>query len=447
MSKTIRFNRGYDIPLAGAVDPSARVEIAPTKLCAVIPDDFPGFMPKTAVREGDKVLAGTPLLYDKNQPDLKLVSPAAGVVRAIVRGERRHILRVEIEVEGFDKVHHDVPADADGLLRLLAGSGLGAMIRQRPYDIVPQLGAKVRDIFVTAVSSAPLDMPQERYLGDEARPVLEAGAALLGKLTTGKVYVAHRPGFPYPDIAGTEDVVVEGPHPSGNAGVIASAVAPVNKGETIWTLDVITLYKIGSLALKGEISTSTFVSVVGPEVSKPGIVQSTIGAQIKPIVDGRLLDDGRHKRIISGNVLTGIATGDGDDAFLHYPYRQITVIAEGDDVDEFMGWASLSPTKLSAGRTFPLSFFKRLFRPDARINGGHRAMIMSGEYDKMIPMDIMPEYLVKAILAKDIDRMEQLGIYEVAPEDFALAEFADTSKLPLQQIVRDGLDYVRKENS
>lgn len=447
MSKTVKFKRGYDIPLAGAVDASARVEIRPTVRCAVIPDDFPGFVPKVAVKEGDRVLAGSPLLYDKDQPDLKLVSPASGTVRAVVRGERRHIERVEVEVDGFDKLRHEVPDDAAGVRRLLAVSGMAAMIRQRPYDIVPRMDAAVRDIFVTAVASAPLEIPQERYLGEEARPALEAGVALLARITDGKIYLAHRPDFPYASLAGTEDVVVEGPHPAGNAGVIANAVAPVNKGETIWCLDAITLYKIGCLALTGEVSTSTFVAVTGPEVVKPGIVKSTVGAAVAPLLEGRLADDGRNKRVISGNVLTGTATGTGDDAFLHYPYRQITVIAEGDDVDEFMGWASQAPSKLSAGRTFPLSFFRNLFRPDARLNGGRRAMIMSGEYDRMIPMDIMPEYLIKAILAKDIDRMEQLGIYEVAPEDFALAEFADTSKLPLQQIVRDGLDYVRKENS
>lgn len=175
------------------------------------------------------------------------------------------------------------------------------------------------------------------------------------------------------------------------------------------------------------------------------MVVTTAGALIEPLLGGMLADDGRNKRIISGNVLTGIAVGMGPDAFLRAPYNQITVIAEGDDVDEFMGWASMSPSKMSVGRSFPLSGLRKLFRPDARLNGGRRSMIMSGEYDRMMPMDILPEYLVKAIMARDIEKMEQLGIYEVAPEDFALAEYADTSKLPLQKIVREGLDYLRKE--
>jgi len=183
--------------------------------------------------------------------------------------------------------------------------------------------------------------------------------------------------------------------------------------------------------------------VTGPEVAAPTLVRTICGASVDSIAGKLIPTDGRHLRVISGNVFTGTVVD--ADGYLRYPYRQITVIPEGDDVDEFMGWASLSPSKMSQSRSFPGHFLGRLFRPDARINGGRRAMIMSGEYDKMIPMDILPEYLVKAILSKNIEDMEKLGIYEVAPEDFAAAEYADTSKLPLQQIVRDGLDYLRKE--
>ncbi|MDE6331504.1 MAG: NADH:ubiquinone reductase (Na(+)-transporting) subunit A, partial [Muribaculaceae bacterium] len=185
------------------------------------------------------------------------------------------------------------------------------------------------------------------------------------------------------------------------------------------------------------------VAVTGPEVKNPGVLRTVIGAPVEALVKGNLMPSDHHQRIISGTVLTGEKVG--TDGYLHYPYRQITVIAEGDDKDEFLGWASLSPSKMSASKTFPGHFLKRLFKPDARIQGGRRAMIMSGQYDKTIPMDIMPEYLIKAIMGRDIEAMEKLGIYEVAPEDFALAEYADTSKLPLQKIVREGLDYIRKE--
>ncbi len=245
------------------------------------------------------------------------------------------------------------------------------------------------------------------------------------------------------NIAGAEMVTVEGPHPSGNVGVQIANIAPINKGDIVWTLDVVTLYKIGVVATKGIVDCSTIVAVTGSEVKEPALVKTVEGAQISSIIDGRLAKTDHHVRIISGNVLTGTAVDDND--YLRFPYRQITVIPEGDDVEEFMGWASMSPSKQSTSRTFPGHFLGRAFTPDARILGGRRAMIMSGEYDKVLPMDIMPEYLIKAILGRNIEEMEKLGIYEVIPEDLALCEYVDTSKIPVQQIVREGLDYMRKE--
>ncbi len=220
-------------------------------------------------------------------------------------------------------------------------------------------------------------------------------------------------------------------------------IAPVNKGEVVWTLDADTLWRIGHLSLTGNVDFSTLVAVTGSEVIKPHYAKTLTGAPVNVLLKDNVKDDNRHHRIISGNVLTGTAVG--ADGFLRFPYTQVTVIPEGDDVDEFMGWASLSPSKMSVGRSFPGHFLKKKFNPDARLQGGRRAMIMSGEYDELIPMDIMAEYLIKAILSKDIDRMEALGIYEVVPEDFALAEYADTSKLELQKIVAEGLEYLRKE--
>ena len=333
----------------------------------------------------------------------------------------------------------------DAARDLLLASGQWAMMRQRPYDIVPAPDTRFRDIFVTGFDSAPLAWYQESFTTDEAK-ALEAGVRLMALLTDGKVYVSRRHGMPLPDLKGAEMVDVTGPHPASNAGTVIAAVKPVNKGETVACLGLDTLMRIGKLLLTGTLDCSTVVAVTGSEVKTPRLIKTVIGAEIAPLLKDNLAEDGRHKRIISGNVLTGIAVK--EDGYLRAPYRQITVIPEGDDVAEFMGWASISPNKQSTSPTFPGHFLPRkLFKPDARLLGGRRAMIMSGEYDKVFPMDILPEYLIKAILAKDIDRMEQLGIYEVAPEDFALAEYADTSKLELQKIVRDGLDYLRKELS
>ncbi len=439
----IKLKKGLDLKIAGKVEDTAVGNVS-ASLFAVCPDDFPGFKPKVDVKEGDAVIAGAPLMHDKNNPEVKLVSPVAGTIRAIVRGERRKVLRVEVEASGASESRlFDIPAKLDSAtaLRLLSESGLLAEMRQRPYDIIPSPAVAPRDIFVTAIDSAPLAVSPELAVAGKERE-LAAAVEFLKKVCTGKIYISTRPDSRITAIAGAEHVEVTGPHPAGNAGVQAANIAPVNKGETIWTLDIVTLARIGTLALAGRRDTNTYVAICGPEVEKPGIVRTPEGVSVSAILAGRLKKSDHNIRIISGNVLSGIA--ESMDGFLHYPYRQLTVIAEGDDKTEFMGWASLSPSKASQSPTFPGHFLNRAFTPDARINGGRRAMIMSGQYDKVMPMDILPEFLLKAIIGRDIDSMEKLGIYEVAPEDFAAAEYVDTSKLPLQQIVREGLDYLRE---
>ena len=446
MSIGIRIKKGLDLHLAGAVADTRAIVGSSTPTVAIVPDDFEGLVPKMEVKEGETVLAGQPLMRHKLHEDIKIVSPAAGTVKAVVRGERRKIMRVIVEVGQHEALKHDTlgaTSSAGAARSLLMKSGLWAFMRQRPYDIIPDPDATIRDIFVTGFDSAPLSYtPADFTADDKAR--FEAGVKLLSVLTEGKVYVSRRTGENLPDIAGAEMIDVTGPHPSGNAGTLIAAIAPVNKGETVVCLTLDVLSRIGSLMLIGFAPMDTVVAVTGSEIIQPQLVNTLIGAELSALLKDNVIDDNRHHRIISGNVLTGHA--EKADGYLRFPYRQVTVIPEGDDVAEFMGWASLSPRKMSTSPSFPGHFLgKRLFTPDARLLGGRRAMIMSGEYDKVLPMDILPEYLIKAILARDIDRMEQLGIYEVAPEDFALAEYADTSKLELQKIVREGLDYLRKE--
>lgn len=436
----LKLKKGLDLPIAGGVNGDNTVAV-PVDVVAVIPDDFPGFIPKVEVREGDTVQIGQALMHHKECADLKLVSPVSGIVKAVVRGERRKVLRIEVETSGNQHFTFPKPTKVEEIARVLAQSGLMAMMRQRPYDIVPMPTDCPRDIFVTAFDSAPLAATKE-YTSDQA---VAMGAAVkwLSQLTAGKVYISRRSAAQCPDVSGAVMVDVKGPHPAGLAGVQIANIRPVNKGEKVWTLTADTLINIGILAQTGTVSYATRVAVVGPEVTTPYIANTVAGAAIAPLLKGHLTPADHHIRVISGNVLTGVH--EQTDGFLHYPYTQVTVIAEGDDVDEFMGWASISPKKMSVHPSYPGSWFKRLFRPDARMKGGRRAMIMSGEYDKYLPMDILPEYLLKAIQSGNIDSMEQLGIYEVAPEDFALAEYADSSKLPLQQIVRQGLDYLRHE--
>ena len=415
MEMTVNIRRGLDLRLKGGVEAGPQVKSVAPGLVAVCPDDFPGFTPKLAVKEGQTIEEGAPLLFDKINPDTMLVSPVAGTVKAVVRGDRRKILRVEVETtpEKSAPATTSVGSDAEALRLALRRSGLWAMMRQLPYDIVPEPAATPRDIFVTAIDSAPLAVDLPRSVEGKSAEI-EAGLKALATLTSGKVYVGMRPdaAIPVPDPA--VKVVVKGSHPAGNAGVLAANIKPVNKGETIWKLDIVTVARMGHLILKGFVDWSTLVAVTGSEVKTPCLVQTVAGAQIKPLIEGNVNDDGHH--------------------------------SEADDVNEFMGWASMSPEKMSVSRSFLSRFLPgKKFAPDARLLGGRRAMIMSGEYDKVFPMDVMPEPLLKAIMSRDIDRMEQLGIYEVSPEDFALCEYVDPSKTEIQKTVREGLDYLRKE--
>ncbi len=443
----LKFKKGLSLNLEGGVRADAQTVTKKTDMCAIVPDDFPGFVPKPAVKDGDEVACGQPLLFDKAHPEVKILSPMSGRVKGVVRGDRRKILRVEVEQSEVTVTAPTFsrPADAASAKSFLAASGMLEFMRQRPYDIVPNPADTPRDIFITAIDSAPLAATAATYgTGIFTAEDYQLGVDILRMVTKGKVYLATDETWPFGDIKGAEMLTVAGPYPAGNVSVQIEAVAPVNKGETVWTLDGSTLARIGHIASTGKFFPETVVAVTGPEVMTPGYVQTIIGASVESILKGNLKETPRHLRVISGNVFTGIAV-DGEDKYLHFPYRQITVIDEGDDVDEFMGWASVSPSKMSESASFPGHFLKRLFRPDARLNGGRRAMIQSGEYEKVMPMDIMPEYLIKAILSHNIEDMEALGIYEVAPEDFAAAEYVDTSKLPLQKIVREGLDYLRKE--
>ena len=441
MAQNFKIKRGLDIPLDGKA--SGRVENVAPALVGITPDDFEGHTWKCSVKEGDEVAAGSSLLYDKATSRIRIVSPVAGKVKEIRRGERRKILAVVVEPgeSGASPLSYNLTLSPEEIRNTLLESGLWAMMRQRPFDIVPDPDSVPRDVFVTAFDSAPL---APELFSNEHLPLIEKGLEVIGTLAGRKPYVSTSTGNPA-EFKNAENLHFDGPHPAGNVGVQIAAVAPVNKGETVWTLDIGTVVKIGKLYTDGKPSWKAFVALTGPEMPDPHTVETLVSADIAQLLPESL----QHKagvRIISGNVLTGKKVNPSD-GFLRYPYRQITAIAEGDDADEFMGWASMNPNKYSTKRTFP-AFLKGLSKPfpfDARIKGGRRAMILSGEFDKVFPFDIYPEYLLRAIHNGDVDRMEKLGIYEVAPEDFALPEFVDTSKHELQQMVRDALDNLRAE--
>ena len=443
MATLIKLKKGYNLNIEGAILSDEVAQGAKASTFAVVPDDFTGIIPRMDVKEGEKVAAGDVLYHDKNFESIKVVSPVAGVVKSVNRGERRKIESIEIETDNSDskKTFITKPTSAKALL---LESGLWSMMRQRPYDIVPKPNAEIRDFFVTCFDSAPL-APSLSIVVGEKNKYINKGVEVLKSLTNGNVYLGCREGEEF-EATGAETVVFKGPHPAGNAGVQAANIAPVNKSETIVTLDVVTLARIGHLFTEGYVNFETVVAVVGSEIENPKYVSSIMGCPVSTLVEGNMKNDSGNARFINGNVLSGVQIE--ANSYLRAPYRQITVIPELIKKDEFMGWASLSPKKFSVYHNFTHWLFggaKKSNKVDARINGGERAIVMSGEYDRMLPMDIYSEFLIKAIIAFDIDKMEQLGIYEVAPEDFALAEYADTSKLELQRIVREGLDRMRKE--
>ncbi|MBD5180557.1 MAG: NADH:ubiquinone reductase (Na(+)-transporting) subunit A, partial [Bacteroidales bacterium] len=363
---------------------------------------------------------------------------------AIVRGARRALQRIVIKpsqpLEFIEKLSR---VENESVIEKISRAGLWGFLRQRPYNIVPKTTVAPRDIFVTLINKGPLESSREKDFA-ACQELMTAAVKALQPLTKGNIYIGRTINSPVKDIDGAIMVDVDGPYPTGNVGVIASNIKPVNKGEIIWTMDGETLCRIGSLMTSNSVNWSNTVTVAGSEVKNPGNIDTVIGADIASILNNRLNPSDHHIRIISGNILSGIKVT--KEEYLRFPYKQVSVIPEGDDKDEFMGWASVSPSKMSTSRSFPGHFlFKKLFNPDARLLGGRRALIMSGEYDRVVPMDIMTEYLIKAILSRDIEKMEALGIYEVAPEDFAAAEYVCTSKIPIQSIIAEGLDYLRKE--
>ena len=446
MANVIKIKKGLDINLKGKAS-EVLLNGGKSETYAIVPDFYSGVLPKVVAKVGDKVKAGSVLMIDKNRPEIKFVSPVSGEVTAVNRGAKRKVLSIvvtpdaQIEYEEFGK-KNVASLKGDEVKEAMLNAGMWPFVMQRPYDIVATPGETPRDIFVSAFYSAPL-APDFNYLVKGQEADFQTGLDALAKLTTGKVYVGIRKGSAVQQVKGVELVEIEGPHPAANASVLINHTKPINKGETVWTVDPANVIIIGRLFNKGIADFSRKVVITGSETKEQGYVQAISGCTIKSLVGGRVATDA-HIRIISGNVLTGTKVSMED--YLGAYDNQITVIPEGDETHEFLGFAMPRTDQYSMSHSyFSWLMGKKEYVLDARIKGGKRAMIMSNEYDKVFPLDIYPEYLLKAIIAFDIDKMENLGIYEVAPEDFALCEFVDTSKIELQKIVRDGLTLLYKE--
>ena len=447
MSKVIKLKKGLDIKLKGEAENLVK-NIERCDFYAVKPTDFRLLTPKLAVKAGDQVKAGDVLFIDKYRPEVKFTSPVSGTVETVNRGERRKLLEVVVRTDAQIQYKDFGAADVnklsrDEIIEKLLDSGVWPMIKQRPYDIVASPADEPRDIFVSAFYSAPL-APNFDFIVKGQEADFQAGLDALAKLTDGKVYVGIRKGSSV-SVKGVETVEVEGPHPAANVGVQINHIKPINKGEVVWTVNPADVIIIGRLFNKGVADFGRLVVITGSETTERGYIKTIAGCTISSLVDGKIMNGNEDIRIISGNVLSG--TKVMKDDYLGAYDNQITVIPEGDETHDFLGWATPGFGKFSVSHSFPawLMGKNKEYVIDARIKGGKRAMIMSNEYDKVFPMDIMPEYLLKAIIAFDIDKMENLGIYEVAPEDFALCEFVDTSKLEIQKIVRQGLDLLYKE--
>ena len=445
MSKTIRIRKGFDIKLKGKSD----LIVGETSLASrygIKPADFPGLTPKLSVKTDDIVKAGTPLFYDKSQPDVKFTSPVSGKVIAVNRGERRRILEVEIESDGkFESEDFSIAdlkkADRETVKRSLLNSGLWPFIVQRPFGVIAKIEDTPKAIVVSGFDSSPLAPDYEFTLANEMK-ALQEGFDALSKLTDGKIYLGLRQGSKFASIKGVEVNYFNGPHPAGNVGIQIHHINPINKGEIVWTLNIQSVVYIGRLFLTGKLNFERLVAINGSEVKNPQYVKAVLGASVDSIIEGKTRNN-VTERVISGNVLTGNKLEKG--GYTGFFHNQITVIPEGNNIEPF-GWALPGFKKYSASKTFLSSLMPRKeYVLDANLHGGERAFVMSEQYEKVFPMDILPVYLLKSILANDIDKMEQLGIYEVIEEDMALCEYACTSKIEVQEILRSGLSSMIKE--
>ena len=444
MSNNIVLKKGLNIPISGEAALETMRTIAPD-VVAVKPTDFKGFSPRLMVKEGDKVLAGSPVLADKQNPDILLTSPVSGTVKEIVRGEKRKLLAVLVKAEGDEAVDFGTKdlkdLKAEEVKETLLKSGLWPTIIQRPYGVLANPAQTPKAVFVSAFSTAPLAADSEFVFKDDLAAI-QAGITAISKIAKVHVCVnSETSAFAKLQDAVLHTVIAK-KHPAGNVGVQISHISPIMKGETVWTLSLLSLAAIGKLFLNGKLDLCRKVAVTGPAALKTGYVVAMPGTPMSAL-EG-CFDPAVETRFISGDVLSGESIG--KDGYLGFFDNQVTLIKEGRE-REVLGWANpLRFNQFSSSMAyFSWLLPKKKYNMDTNTHGGVRAFVCSDVYGKVLPMDIFPVYLVKACLAGDIDKMEQFGIYEVLPEDLALCEFVDPSKNDIQAIIQDGIDLMIKE--
>ena len=449
MSNDIRIRKGLDISLLGSAEKRTK-ELPLASLYCLKPSDFHLVIPKLVAREGAVVKAGDTIFYDKRDERVLFPSPVSGTITEIVRGERRKILEIRItpdNVQSFQDFgkKNVVDLSAEQIKAHLLQSGCWPFIKQRPYDVIANPDGKPKAIFVSACKTNPL-APDYDYVLKGKEQALQTALTALSKLTTGKVHVSvfkDSSLSPFRNLKDIEIHNVLGPHPAGNVSTQIAHISPINKGEVVWVVTPQDLVVIGELFLTGKLNLTRTVALTGSQVENPHYVTAIAGAQISGVV-GAQVKDATNTRIISGDVLTGHKVD--EKGFLGYYDDQITAIPEGNDYDLF-GWAKPISNKISLTRALTFSSLnpKKKYNLNTNTNGEHRAFVVTGMYEEVFPLDIYPMQLLKACLYKDLDELENLGAYEVAPEDFALTEFVCVSKQPHQQIIREGLDLMMAE--
>ena len=449
MSSDIRIRKGLDIQLKGKADAITK----PAPLAAVYgikPAEFHRVIPKLIAREGATLKAGDAVFYDKRDERVLFPSPVSGTITEIIRGERRKILEIRITPDTTQSFHDFGKKEVEQLSAQqikehLLQSGCWPFIKQRPYDVIASVDSKPKAIFVSACKTHPL-APDYDYVLKGKEKELQVALTALSKLTTGKVHVSVFKDSSLSPFRDLKDIVlhnVSGPHPAGNVSTQIAHISPINKGEVVWVVTPQDLVVIGELFLTGKMNLTRIVALTGARIETPEYVTALAGAQISAVV-GNQVKDIATTRIISGDVLTGTQVSEND--YLGFYDDQITAIPEGNDYD-LLGWAKPISNKISLTRALTFSWLhpNRKYNLTTNTNGEQRAFVVTGMYEEVFPLDIYPMQLLKACLYKDLDELENLGAYEIAPEDFALTEFVCVSKQPHQQIIRDGLDLMMDE--
>jgi Na+-transporting NADH:ubiquinone oxidoreductase subunit A len=448
MSKVIKIRKGLDIKLKGTAEKIIS-QAEPASTFATKPIDFPGITPKLAARPDDKVKAGSVLFFDKLRPEIKFTSPVSGVVKAVNRGERRRILEVVVEADGKGESIDFKAGDPDAMSveevrQKILDSGLWPAIRQRPYAVIARPETEPKAIFISGFNTSPL-APDMDFVVKGQNEEFQTGINVLKKLTRGEVHLSLNSSYPPSDVftgaKGLKTHYFRGPHPAGLPGIQIHHIDPVEKGDTAWYVGPQEVIMIGRLFATGKYDATKIIALTGSEVIKPRYYKVMGGASIESLVRDNINEG--NQRYISGNALTG--TRINKIGYLSYYDSQLTILPEGDHFEMF-GWIAPGFKKYSISHSFPtwLSPGKE-YRIDTNLKGGVRPFVLTGEYEKVLPMDIYPMQLLKAILVDDIEKMEALGIYEVGEEDFALCEFICPSKIEIQSIVRQGIDLMIKE--